>query len=363
MKKFFHKKRMLAPVLGAVLAGLLVSPALARMGENQPCSNCHTMHNSQGGDSMAVDANGDATTTPNMALLIKTGCVACHTGTNDSTSGTPYVFDTTKNIDLAGGNFAWVNDDQTFGHNVLDINTADLLLANVPPGGSALTAQLTCAGTNGCHGDRAASTQFGAVSGAHHGKADTTDGTMNGGDLVNSYRMLLGVKGIEDSTWEKAPTASLHNQYYGIDRSLENTATVDGSGNPVTISALCAACHGTFHADVAGSDGVLTDAMNSPWIRHPTDFDMNGVTGEYADYGGATNAYLPGVPVASNDLASVRSTVFVAAGDAIVTCVSCHRVHGSPNADMLRWDYTTMEAHAGDNSTGCFACHTTKDDL
>ncbi|MDA3786250.1 MAG: hypothetical protein PF568_05105, partial [Deltaproteobacteria bacterium] len=84
---------------------------------------------------------------------------------------------------------------------------------------------------------------------------------------------------------------------------------------------------------------------------------------EYGAYGGNENDYQPGVPVASNDLNSVRSTVLQAAGDAIVTCISCHRAHGSTNADMLRWNYEDMAAHAGDNSTGCFACHTTKDDL
>ncbi len=47
----------------------------------------------------------------------------------------------------------------------------------------------------------------------------------------------------------------------------------------------------------------------------------------------------------------------------IVTCLSCHRAHGSPYADLLRWDYDTMIAgNAGDaTGKGCFVCHTTKD--
>jgi predicted CXXCH cytochrome family protein len=43
------------------------------------------------------------------------------------------------------------------------------------------------------------------------------------------------------------------------------------------------------------------------------------------------------------------------AGDAIVTCISCHRAHGSPYYKLLRWDY------AGSISTGCAYCHTSKD--
>ncbi|TSA10529.1 MAG: hypothetical protein D4R73_05115 [Deltaproteobacteria bacterium] len=29
---------------------------------------------------------------------------------------------------------------------------------------------------------------------------------------------------------------------------------------------------------------------------------------------------------------------------------------------MLKWDYTTMVAGGGSNTTGCFTCHTQKDD-
>ncbi len=374
MGRYFDKKMMLASVLGVSLVGLVVPTAMARMGENQPCANCHTMHNSQDGGTMAFDIDGVATEIPNQALLIKAGCVACHTGTNTGSNGIPYVFDTAKAKDLAGGNFAWVNDDEAHGHNVAEINVADLILGNTPPGGagalpggvSALTAQLRCAGTNGCHGDTTEPTQFGAVSGGHHGKAKTLTytGEMDGSDLANSYRMLLGVKGIEDSLWEMNATASVHNQYYGIDRDTEDAA----DSTTGTISGLCAKCHSTFHKDPAGVDGTFTENMGSPWIRHPTDYDMWNVKDkEYGSYGGTGNPYLPGVPLASNLTNGVLSTVLQSSGDAIVTCVSCHRVHGSQFTDMLRWDYdadtTAMLAHAGDNSTGCFACHTTKDDV
>jgi len=40
-------------------------------------------------------------------------------------------------------------------------------------------------------------------------------------------------------------------------------------------------------------------------------------------------------------------------------CLSCHVAHGSPYADMLRWDYGTMVAGGG-GSGGCFTCHTQK---
>ena len=72
-------------------------------------------------------------------------------------------------------------------------------------------------------------------------------------------------------------------------------------------------------------------------------------------------------PVGSTDAAmgaagTVNSTVLQAAGDAIVTCISCHRAHGTPYADLLRWDYSNNCNAGSDNADcGCFQCHTTKD--
>jgi hypothetical protein len=48
-----------------------------------------------------------------------------------------------------------------------------------------------------------------------------------------------------------------------------------------------------------------------------------------------------------------------------VMCLSCHRAHGSPYNDMLRWDYDGMVAGngsgGGNDGTGCFKCHSEKD--
>ncbi|MDD2558383.1 MAG: cytochrome c3 family protein, partial [Desulfuromonas sp.] len=55
----------------------------------------------------------------------------------------------------------------------------------------------------------------------------------------------------------------------------------------------------------------------------------------------------------------------VVPGKDMVMCLSCHRPHGSPYADMLRWDYSAQisgEPSPSETHTGCFFCHTTKDD-
>jgi predicted CXXCH cytochrome family protein len=335
------------------------------------CVNCHTMHNMQDG----VDLGG-----PNQTLLTESTCIACHTGPNiGGSTVVPYVYSATATygIDtLAGGNFRWVElTDDTRGHNVLAANPDTI--GFTPPGwdetfnangqvapAGAWGTQLTCAGTYGCHGTRVAG-DFAAMSGSHH--ADDT--VIDGSTVGKSYRFLYGIIGKEDPEWEYDPDASTHNQYYGYDRTTD-TPPVGGSEGAKGISYLCAECHGDFHtgaADDSGADTLNTAA--SPWLRHPTDYDMNDLAGEYLLYGGgAADSYQPLVPVATDRPAALLAAapaitnVYATNGDAIVTCISCHRAHGSPYPDLMRWDYTTeCSAGTADADCGCFQCHSGKD--
>ena len=90
---------------------------------------------------------------------------------------------------------------------------------------------------------------------------------------------------------------------------------------------------------------------SSPWIRHPTDIALPS-TGEYGGYDPVNN-YSVEAPVAWLDPANPTRA------GAVVMCLSCHRAHGSPYPDMLRWDYNAMVAGGG-GSGGCFTCHTQK---
>jgi predicted CXXCH cytochrome family protein len=161
---------------------------------------------------------------------------------------------------------------------------------------------------------------------------------------------LNGIKGLEDSDWEYTKSETDHNVYKGKSRTNTNT-TVDKS----TISFLCAKCHGKFHT----MSDISTENNNgsSPWLRHPTDINLRTSGGEYSAY-----VYNTEAPVA---LDVIPSTVAGAdySSIAIVTCISCHRAHGSPYPDILRWDYSGMIANTSGSTagTGCFRCHTTKD--
>jgi len=376
MKSKITKKAFL---FGIMVAGsVCLVPSLVGARASGVCSDCHTMHNSQNGATMFGNTSG---------ALTNGGCIGCHTGDNDGTNNIPYVMQTseptyesadagTLGDTLAGGSFWWVaqtNGDAT-GHNVASMSAVDDPIGETPPGwnpdfnsngeinnGGADwgTNQLTCAGTNGCHGDHSATNDWDAVAGSHHGD----DGTINGDTVASSFRFLMGIEGLEDSDWEYQPTSTAHNQYYGIDK----TSDLHAGADPATISYLCAECHGNFHSGAVDLGAVADDmAVESPWIRHPTDYDMGNVDDkpDYAGYGGVAHTYSVIAPVASTNVSAVLNSVYATAGgadDAIVTCLSCHRAHGTPFDDLLRWDYSTCDSAGGDDACGCFDCHTTKD--
>ncbi len=328
------------------------------------CSNCHTMHNSQ--DGAAVNAAGNADN------LLSAGCVACHTGATGqkaTLTNAPIVLHTTDPVTQgngktnAGGSFYWVDDDggaaDSKGHNVVGISNKDVKLPDGPPGfdASATTGvtfdsktlavaawtadsqELTCAGTRGCHGTRDAA-DFGGIKGAHHNNTDVAATQATAPTTVgNSFRFLAGIKGLEDANWEYNAIASTHNEYYG-------KADNGSYGDKGTISYLCAECHGAFHADIGRS--------SSPWTRHPTDIVLPA-SSEYNAY----TAYSVEAPVARASLVGLTANT-VTPGTDIVMCLSCHRAHGTPEPDLLRWTYTGMVAGGTSADTGCFTCHTSK---
>lgn len=313
------------------------------------CSNCHTIHNSQGGGPVAYEFNTgftgyDTVAAPKTYLLI-TDCAGCHSSTGAATivvadDDTPIVFNTsTFNDPLAGGNFSYVRSDDATGHNVDLFTAQDATLGLTPPGGSAMSTRLTCAGEYGCHGDMTAGkTNYTGMKGAHH-KDDS--GGITGASPGLSYRFLDGILGTEDNDWEQE-TAVDHNQYKGSTSSATDT-----------ISYLCSKCHGDFHTWVGGASEVGTD---SPWLRHPTDVDLPN-SGEYANYNAGTKTYNNLAPVAQTS-PGLTTNYTVVPGSDTVMCLSCHRAHSSQYYKILRWDVKSSSLATA--MSGCNVCHTSK---
>ncbi len=156
-----------------------------------------------------------------------------------------------------------------------------------------------------------------------------------------------GATGIEDNDWQYTNSSTDHNEYLGL--VGDHTGNAGLYNLPDTMSGYCCGCHGEFHDQ---DDGGV-------WIRHPSDVVLPSDTDkEYQFY----TVYDPIAPVSRPDLTAIGDTGVVRPGTDMVMCLSCHRAHGSPNDDILRWDYSAMVAGGG-GSGGCFVCHTTKDDI
>ena len=209
-------KTLLYSAVVILLAVASSIPSQARISKDEKCSLCHTMHNSQGGVSVAFEYRGSSTTIGPQNSLVKYNCQGCHTSTGTGTicsDGTPIVYNTgSYENPLAGGNFKEMMSDKTKGHNVAGITTTTDI---APPGFKALSlpptgftqggsgwgpsswsagTQVTCAGEYGCHGDRSQGyDNWEAVKGAHHGDYTAIDGST----VAKSYRFLAGIKGAE----------------------------------------------------------------------------------------------------------------------------------------------------------------------
>ncbi len=313
------------------------------------CSECHTMHNSQGGTPMRV---GDVVA-PLSALLLD-DCLGCHTTDGGDPLGNanayPYVMDTGGlfNDDkcLAGGFFPsdmgeGNNDDNHHGVSVSQTNlpagyAADEVLGDWYTGDTAGGGDgLGCAGSNGCHGVHDTVDDMEAISGGHHtpgayrmlfvGNNMATDGIV--GDSASDYEEeLIG------GTVLAPQTSDPHNTYSA------------GVSDP-SISEFCAICHGNFHNE----SGTTDDAgASSPWIRHPTDVSIP------TDWTiGSAGYVLDGDDFKHNPVGYDGAVVST---DRKATCLSCHRAHGTENDDLLRWAYTTQDA-GSTTAYGCLGCH------
>lgn len=344
----------------------------------KPCVDCHTMHNSQNGQAPEVSAvsrriGGAGTAQP---ALLNTSCYGCHSDAISRTRvDTPVVLHFTAptygltgtedgHTTLAGGDFHWVSGAADLkGHNVEGFSTQS---SRRPPGWSGDPfLVLTCAGTTGCHGDLSRTGDIIAMYQTHHAAEPQPDPRVRTGNtLATSFRWLNGVAGYEDPDYELTFVDGYHNQYIGFDR------TADIVSSSKAISQFCAKCHGNFHygpvsSGVSASDGPPGFSVN-PWIRHPVDYDMGGLDGEYLAYGSPSPGdYNVATPLGSKYTGNVlelvsRATVTLAssAEDAVIVCVSCHRAHGSPYDYSLRWNYQAWPGAGSYN--GCGDCHTAK---
>lgn len=363
----------------AVALSLFVTVGSAHARVYGVCADCHAMHASQDGASLAgpMEVAGG----PRVALT-SLSCAGCHTGDNVVGDPTPYVYSPTAvygTDTLAGGNFRWVveGDGSANGHNCLEVPgmMEDAVLTDAPgrgdhPPGTDFSYCQVCHSmampTEGypltCQTCHQRITNCSSCHLPKHHADDTADGPVgeSGGwyrflNSSNHPNSLTGVIGIEDDDWELTVSATDHNEYNGCSLA---TGLPDNS-----LSHYCGGCHGQFH----GTHNSSVGADASPWLRHPTSVALraSGETSLYNTSDGiSVGPYNPLAPVARDPAALTAGTglgITVTPGADQVMCLSCHAAHGTPYADMLRWDYDTCNASTTNADCGCFVCHTAKD--
>ena len=281
---------------------LLLVPAIvvAHTGTGA-CANCHIVHASVEG----------VTSTPNDYLLTF-DCIGCHLGRlNNAVTGLATTSIAAPQVDdsanpLAGGYFT-IPNQESIQHSVSDLFPPDSVFTFIP--GTATAYAGNQVGCTLCH-----DLSLG------HSAADA----VKTGDASSSYRMLNGNGG----GFYVAATG---------DPNYEVGATRNQYDDAASMNLFCASCHGLFHGvEDTDSNGDGTGV----WIRHPVDVTTNGYG---ANYGGGDKALPVGDEGGTNQ----------------VMCISCHRPHGSPVNDMLRFTYDGTANLAGDvsQSQGCETCH------
>lgn len=161
------------------------------------------------------------------------------------------------------------------------------------------------------------------------------------------------------------------NSYFSVDAVTNKTGVLVG------VSRFCGQCHGAWHEGLTAGNNVDGD----DWRRHPVGNQLvgdgtpnSGAGVDIVRFGhynqqGSDNSRRPYDPlVEATKLPAAQSqitgTTYYADDPADrVFCLSCHFPHGSPNYDILRWNYTKsviVGDQAGQgiaSNTGCQQCH------
>ena len=356
-----------------IFAVSMILPVLCQAEIKGDCYNCHTMHNSEQGSAVAftLDSFGEQVISEQpLTNLLKSDCLGCHSHAGAETiialgeSMVPIIFNLTEpayppdgsaTSTLASGNFHWViNKGDAYGHNVYGISGEDSRFPPTQaPGGVARTGSCTdCHGTlaseqsgcEGCHVPHHHSSSTDIVAGRERGWYRFLGSVMQRDDQLGPTPE--GVVGIKAADWEQNPLPDQHNTYQG--KSGPYASYLDSG----SINQKCAGCHGRFHSE------TIADSI---WIRHPDDVAIP----DFGEFTGFTE-YNPLVPVARQNVTSGDAGFSVInRGSDLVSCISCHRAHGSPYPAMLRWGYRDWpgnDSHTQQPAqNGCAVCHTSKD--
>ncbi len=290
------------------------------------CATCHAMHGNS--EEFEVPPSID-----NNYLLLSDSptdlCLSCHASDNGSVwannplspaaelGGGNFVFSASSNInDGLGGNLYPLTGSHGV-HNCIsgseNLNADPLNVYS--PGGSYPANSLGCTSCHDPHGNE-------------------------------NFRMLWGVGHIPAGDFNfvyPAPVAEGLPLTGASESRTLHTAYHSGWTN------WCANCHGYFHEHQPVGfahpvRGPLAGTTRTSYERYNGTNDPTG--------GNPLTSYLPEVPFQSS-LATTTSTMGPDKRGEI-TCVTCHRAHGSSAVDAGRWDFSVVDLISDGQISGSF---------
>ena len=355
--------------LTAVAALLVAAPAFAfHDGGVAQCEGCHTMHNSLGGAQMTTFLPQYQSGPFLLKAEDQSGaCLNCHQKSTDTGPASYHISTLDTVVDSAtgamplqrgpGGDFRWlkVMGDRA-GHNVIAKNfnyTKDLTAGyTVAPGGAYPVANLHCSSCHDPHAKyRFLSDGSVATTGAPIvGSASYTNVAPVAGEALGVYRFVGGAGYLPKSLAANPAVAFAKTEVpnavvpgtYNASEATSQVIVAYGKN----MSEWCANCHGSIHAANMQPGDYLAGTAN---LTHPASntAKLSFIADNYNQYvssgimtGGTYSSLVPFEQGKGQfDATLVAGTAPTAsATDSNVACISCHRVHASGYASMLRFD-------------------------
>ncbi|HBR16436.1 MAG TPA: hypothetical protein DD725_02325 [Deltaproteobacteria bacterium] len=339
--------------------------------ETLACSQCHSMHGSQGGVSMVYDEStrgyGGSVNAVYSKLLRQSNilnlCLFCHHD-NEAAMGAPDVWDGGNITNQSAGLLCYNIGGSPPCADSAKNHTVDVNVTVTVPGtiSSPITLNgFTCVNCHNPHGTT-----------SYRNLRDNGTIYAPPGSSSITY-MAVG----ETITYSMTTTATRDNTKYvnminlpslgqGLDKYKTSNVVfkLAPTTNTAGIQGFCKSCHTDFHG--AGGDSNMGGAEpTNPWKRHPTrDTSIGtGATNLHADsacwIAGTTAA---GCAEAFNTTGWNRvidpNTTDENNGTAVPFCLTCHRAHGSTNHSNLIFGPPTSVGGAGTMMRQtCQQCH------
>lgn len=339
-------------VLLIVMAACLITLGLSGIslalhdGGVAHCDACHTMHNSEGGESIIT--GGTAGMAGEHLLLgsdPSSTCLNCH---GPSTTGRYHILSTDGSNKTPGGDFYWMTKSFTYeshgthvskasnhGHNVIALDYGldqDEDLTEAPGGEGYQAGWLSCAS---CHDPHGKTDRVGSIAGS--GSYGDDPAALDPGQIYGNFRLLGdasydgGVGDLYDFN-SAAPIAAAPG--WNDIQETDTSHTDYGRG----MAEWCGNCHQKFLTE--SSIGHVHPAGNAEDLGGTIAANYNAYvrTGDLT--GNSDSSYLQFVRFerGTSDVTQLNPTGEFADdgpnGSANVMCLTCHRAHASafPNA-------------------------------